>query len=116
MQNERLAKFLRVTIYLQKFSIQNEKVVKAEDNSLFPNRVSFELTSKYVFNAKLSFIATYISAPFKNHIFFSFTNLRILPVSFTTSFYYYLWRHNFRNKSMCILPVMEKNVNPLLFD
>lgn len=70
MQNERLAKFLRVTIYLQKFSLKNEKVVKAEDNSLFPNRVSFELTSKYVFNAKLSFIATYISAPFKNHIFF----------------------------------------------
>lgn len=113
MQMKRSAKCLRVIIYLQKCSIQKkEKVSKEEANSLFPNRLSFELTCR--FSMPNCLLQTHVFLLPLKITFFPFANLSIiLPVSFATLFY--LWRHNSRNKSMCILPVMEKNFNILLF-
>lgn len=113
MQMKRSAKCLRVIIYVQKCSIQKkEKVGKEEANSLFPNRLSFELTC--MFSMPNCLLQTHVFLLPLKITFFPFANLSIiLLVSFATLFY--LWRHSFRNTSMCILPVMEKNFNPLLF-
>lgn len=115
MQTKRLAKFLRDTISLFTEIFHTHTQKKWLEKKLIP----FFLTD---FN--LNLLTSMFSMPnclLQLHVFllplqitfFSFANLSILPVSFATLFY--LWRHSFRNKSICILPVMENNFNPLPF-